>query len=128
VANPACSGLVRLAALGSQAADAAVGRREGTSRMKLTSEQLKLISDSVGERTGWDFSQMHTERAPVPWSYSDVVRRFLTRLEYVLDIGTGGGEMFLTLAPYFRKGIGIDTNPGMIEQAQQNKAVQGSKC
>ena len=93
--------------------------------MKLTSEQLKLISDSVGERTGWDFSQMHTERAPVPWSYSDVVRRFLTRLEYVLDIGTGGGEMFLTLAPYFRKGIGIDTNPGMIEQAQQNKAAQG---
>ena len=30
---------------------------------------------------------------------------------------------FLTLAPYFRKGIGIDTNPGMIEQAQQNKVV-----
>ncbi len=92
--------------------------------MKLTHEQLKLISDSVGERTGWDFSRMRAERAPALWNYPDVVRQFLTRTDYVLDIGTGGGETFLSLAPYFRKGIGVDIQPEMIEQARQNKAAQ----
>ena len=88
--------------------------------MKLTCEQLKLVSDSVGERTGWDFSRMRAERASVPWNYPDVVCQLLTHTDYVLDIGTGGGEMFLTLAPYFSKGIGIDINPEMIEQAREN--------
>jgi len=92
--------------------------------MKLTHEQLKRITDSVGERTGWDFSRLRVERAPVPWDYPDLVRQFLTQTDCVLDIGTGGGEIFLTLAPYFRKGIGIDIYPEMIEQAQQNKAAQ----
>jgi len=92
--------------------------------MKFTLEQLKQISDSVGERTGWDFSPMRAERAPVPWNYSDVVRQFLTNTDCVLDVGTGGGELFLPLAPYFRKGIGIDHSTKMIEQALQNKAAQ----
>jgi SAM-dependent methyltransferase len=92
--------------------------------MKLTYEQLKQIADSVGERTGWNFSRVHAKRAPVPWDYLDVVRQFLTPTDYVLDIGTGGGEVFLTLAPYFRKGIGIDIDPEMIEQARKNKTAQ----
>ena len=92
--------------------------------MKFTPEQLKLISDSVGERTGWDFSRMRAERAPVPWRYPDVVRQFLPQTGYVLDIGTGGGEKFLALASYFRKGIGTDISPAMIEQAQRNKTAR----
>ena len=47
-----------------------------TSYMKLAYEQLKRISDSVGERTGWDFSRVRAERAPVPWNYPDVESRF----------------------------------------------------
>jgi SAM-dependent methyltransferase len=92
--------------------------------MKLAYEQLKRISDSVGERTGWDFSRVRAERAPVPWNYPDVVRQFLAPSDYVLDIGTGGGEVFLTLAPYFEKGIGIDIYPEMIEQARKNRTIQ----
>jgi len=44
--------------------------------MELTLEQLKLISDSVGESTGWDFSRMRVERGPVPWNYADIARQF----------------------------------------------------
>lgn len=46
--------------------------------MKLAYEQLKRISDSVGERTGWNFSRVRAERASVPWNYPDVARQFLT--------------------------------------------------
>ena len=94
-------------------------------RIELTPERLKQISNSVGVRVGWDFSQMHTKRAPVPWDYSDVVRRFLAKSDCVLDVGTGGGELFLTLAPCFRKGIGIDVSAEMVEQALRNKRIQG---
>ena len=90
--------------------------------MKL--EQLKRISESVGERTGWDFGRVRAERAPVPWSYPDVVRRFLTQSDRVLDVGTGGGERFLALAPYFGEGVGIDVSSAMIEQARRNKVAR----
>ena len=43
----------------------------------------------------------------------------------VLDIGVGGGEKFLTLAASFGKGIGVDIEPEMVQQAQQNKVSQG---
>jgi len=92
--------------------------------MEITLEQLKQVSDSVGERTGWDFSRMSVERAPVPWIYFDVARQFLTETDIVLDVGTGGGELFLTLAPCFRKGVGIDSSAEMIESAQRNKTEQ----
>ena len=92
--------------------------------MELTLELLKQISDSVGERTGWDFSRMRVERAPVPWNYLDVARQFLADTDFVLDVGTGGGELFLTLAAYFGKGIGIDESAEMIENALRNKTAQ----
>jgi len=92
---------------------------------RVTLEQQKQISDSVGELVGWDFSHVRTQRAPVPWDYVDVVRQYLAPADNVLDLGTGGGEIFLTLAPCFRKGTGIDIYPEMIEQALRNKQALG---
>ncbi len=93
--------------------------------MELTLARLRQISDSVGERVGWDFSRIRTKRAPVPWKYSDLVRQFLANPDCVLDVGTGGGERFLTLAPCFQKGIGIDVSTEMIAQALRNKRTRG---
>jgi SAM-dependent methyltransferase len=92
--------------------------------MKLTAEHLKRISDSVGARTGWDFSRVRSERAPVPWEYLDVVRSYLAPDDVVMDVGTGGGEVFLTLASSFGRGLGVDHSPTMIEQARRNQAFQ----
>lgn len=39
----------------------------------------------------------------------------------MLDIGTGGGEKFLSLASHFGSGIGIDRKPEMIRIAQENR-------
>ncbi|MCK4450123.1 MAG: class I SAM-dependent methyltransferase [Anaerolineae bacterium] len=85
----------------------------------MTLEELKRIAASVGERRGWDFSCMQTDRDPVPWDYADVVRRYLQPSSRVLDIGTGGGERFLALAPHFGAGVGIDADPTMIQVAER---------
>jgi SAM-dependent methyltransferase len=88
-------------------------------------EKLKQIAESAGDLCGWDFSRVRDERGPVPWEFVDVARRTLSATDGVLDIGTGGGERFLSLAPHFRRGTGTDISPGMIRQAQKNAEAQG---
>jgi SAM-dependent methyltransferase len=83
-------------------------------------EGLKRLAASVGEPRGWDFSRMRTDRDPIPWNYADIVRRYLQPSSRVLDVGTGSGEVFLSLAPYFGTGVGIDIDPNMIQVAQEN--------
>ena len=87
---------------------------------RMTFDELKRITDSVGERRGWDFSRVRDARDPVPWDYEEVVRRYLRPTDQVLDIGTGGGERFLALAPMFGEGLGIDADPAQIQTAREN--------
>lgn len=86
----------------------------------MTLEELRRIAASVGERRGWDFSRVRDDRDPVPWEYADVVRSYLQPCSHVLDLGTGGGERFLALAPHFGAGVGIDVDPTMILVAREN--------
>lgn len=90
--------------------------------MKTTYTQAELddILQHVVPRLGWDFSRMNTVREPVPWDYVEEVKKYLDPDDDVLDIGTGGGERFITLAPYFRSGVGIDIDKEMVKTAQQN--------
>ncbi len=83
-------------------------------------EDLMLIVEAVGERSGWDFSRVRAERDPVPWDYVKLVRRYLCPEDRVLDVGTGGGELFLDVAPGFGEGVGIDFDPEMIRVAREN--------
>ena len=87
--------------------------------------ELMRISESVGEPSGWDFARVRWDRDPTPWQYDDVVRRYLARESDVLDIGTGGGEVFLGMAVHFGSGIGVDRDPGMIQVADGNRHAQG---
>lgn len=86
----------------------------------MTTDELKKIYGSVGNRTGWDFSRMKDEKDPTPWDYIEIVLRYLKSTDYVLDIGTGGGEKFIQLSKYFSKGIGIDPDKDMINTAKDN--------
>ena len=92
-------------------------------RQSMIFDELKQIADSVGTLEGWDFSRVRAGRDPILWNYVDVVNQYLQPTDQVLDIGTGGGEIFLSLAPHFGQGVGIDHNPMMIETAQQNKSA-----
>lgn len=89
---------------------------------KLNKTDLKKIYDAVGNRRGWDFSRMKTEKEPAPWDYIEIVLKYLKPSDYVLDIGTGGGEKFSELSDYFQKGVGIDPFPDMINVAKENAA------
>ena len=84
---------------------------------------IKRISDSVGERRGWDFSPVRFRRDPAPWEYSNVARRYLHQDGRVLDVGTGGGEELLKLTPYFGTGVGIDSDPDVVHVARENIPV-----
>jgi SAM-dependent methyltransferase len=48
---------------------------------------------------GWDFSHLdgRWESDPLPWDYPTLVRAYLNPSDHLLDLGTGGGEMLLTL-------------------------------
>ena len=83
-------------------------------------ETLRQLVESVEERRGWDFSPVRDAIDPVPWTWTSVVRRYLSRTQRVLDIGTGGGERFVTLAEYYGSGIGIDRDQQMVTVARQN--------
>lgn len=89
---------------------------------KINLKQLKKIYDEVGTRVGWDFSRMKDEKEPAPWDYLELVIRYIKPTDYVLDIGTGGGEKFIKLSQYFSKGVGIDPYPEMINTAKNNAA------
>ncbi|HTX28284.1 MAG TPA: class I SAM-dependent methyltransferase [Streptosporangiaceae bacterium] len=86
-------------------------------------DALDELLAHVPPRQGWDFSRMNVLREPVPWGYQDVVARYLRPDGNVLDIGTGGGELFGRLASSFGQGLGIDSDPRMIELAQASSAA-----
>lgn len=50
---------------------------------------------------GWDFSFLHgrTEEEPLPWNYQDLAADLVAHARRVLDVDTGGGEMFSSLRP-----------------------------
>src|SRR5919199_1701398 len=89
----------------------------------LSYESLRQIADGIAPIHGWDFSKMRSRRDPVPWDYQDVVRAYLNPTSQVLDVGTGGGERFLRLAPYFGSGVGVDPDPDMLRAAHENAAA-----
>src|SRR3989338_602745 len=52
--------------------------------------------------SGWNFSdfkgKMREEK--LPWDYSTMARKLIRKSNSVLDMGTGGGELFSTLGPF----------------------------
>jgi SAM-dependent methyltransferase len=57
------------------------------------------LSEEKHSFKGWDFSYLNnrTSEEPLPWSYDEIVRKYLNPNDILLDMGTGGGEYLLTL-------------------------------
>ncbi len=86
-----------------------------------TQEELATIMQSIPDRKGWNFSYMKTKSQPVPWDYTDIVKKYLTKNDTVLDIGTGGGEKFSALSSFFGQGIAVDVDEEMIRVANEKR-------
>ncbi len=69
----------------------------------MTLGELKQIVEANGKLDGYDLSHIRTGRGPVLWNYVDVARQYLKPTDRVLDIGTGGGEIFFFAGALFRQ-------------------------
>jgi SAM-dependent methyltransferase len=47
---------------------------------------------------GWDWSRCRTRMGPLGWDYVEVLRSFVPEYGRVLDVGTGGGEVYASVA------------------------------
>lgn len=85
-------------------------------------EKYERIVEEIGERSGWDFSGVSSEEvgAEVKFGYVKTVKEYLSGEEYLLDIGTGGGEVLLSLATRAKRCWGIDKDDDMVKTARCN--------
>lgn len=62
----------------------------------------RLVDDAANVALrGWDFSVLvgRTVSQPLPWDYVLLARGAAEHARRVLDVDTGGGEVFATVAP-----------------------------
>lgn len=62
--------------------------------------QAWLQEEEIAHIHGWDFSYIkdrYEEGKDLPWSYRDIIAKYLSPDMKVLDIDTGGGEFLLSL-------------------------------
>lgn len=73
-------------------------------------EQLKELwkkEESMSFK-GWDFSYLDNrwDEEKLPWSYEDILKKYLKAEYKLLDMGTGGGEFLLSLKhPYHKTSV-----------------------
>lgn len=66
--------------------------------------------DAAAPFEGWDFSYLNgrmIEREP-HWSYLDLAKAAVGRAQDILDVATGGGEIFSSLAPFPARATAVE--------------------
>ena len=76
--------------------------------------------DAMGRLNGWDFSKLRVSIDKADWDFTTEVIRRCNKNDFLLDIGTGGGEKLLEIAPSVQVAVGIDLSIDMIESAKEN--------
>lgn len=75
---------------------------------------------------GWDFSDLDLDEATTPWSYEQLARDVLTGATSALDLGTGGGEVLLSLADALPEDtVATEGWPPNLPVARRNLGVRG---
>ena len=89
--------------------------------------KYERISEEIGERSGWDFAGVNSESdvSEAPYDYVDTVKEYLSGEEYLLDLGTGGGEVLISLSGMVDRSWGIDLDDEMIQTARRNLGRSG---
>jgi SAM-dependent methyltransferase len=61
-------------------------------------ERLAAALRDTQRIRGWDWSRTNTRIGDFGWVYTDVLREHIRHSDRVLDVGTGGGEVFSAVA------------------------------
>ncbi len=78
--------------------------------MTVNVRHAQWIQDAAAPFEGWDFSYLDgrfVEGEP-PWSYLDLARAAVSRASDILDVATGGGEVFASLAPFPERATAVE--------------------
>jgi len=87
----------------------------------MASEELNQFYNRIGKEIGWDFSQVNTTSTGVKWNFYERVKQLSKPMDTILDLGTGGGENILKLAPTVAHIDAVDQSPTMIQTARSNQ-------
>ena len=89
--------------------------------MNQTEDSFETLVQQAWEHgiQGWDWSflQGRTSSASLSWDYPSLVRQRMVEAQAMLEIGTGGGELFSTLGPYPRLTLATEAYPPSVELA-----------
>lgn len=90
-------------------------------------EQWK--KDERAPLEGWDFSYLKGRRfeEQPPWDYKIMAKELVIKSKAVLDMGTGGGEVFSKFAPFPPHTIAIEGYPPNVEVARRRLEPLGVK-
>ena len=83
--------------------------------------------DAAAPFEGWDFSYLDgrlTEDEP-SWSYLDLARAAIAGSRDILDVATGGGEIFASLAPFPARATAVEGYEPNLEVARRRLAPLG---
>lgn len=89
--------------------------------------EYQKFYDAVGKVNGWEFSQLRVLADRAEWEFNNEVLKRSKITDSLLDIGTGGGENLLKIAPSVKLAIGIDLSNEMIGSAIEKLERSGQK-
>jgi SAM-dependent methyltransferase len=87
----------------------------------------ELIDAAMSEPIeGWDFSYLHgrVQEQPLPWDYPAMARELIAAARRVLDVDTGGGELFASLEPP-EGSVAVEPYRPNVDVAARNLAARG---
>jgi len=79
------------------------------------------LKDAAAPFEGWDFSYLHGrfDEAEPPWNYPALAREVVARASDILDVATGGGEVFAGLAPFPARATAVEGYVPNLEVARR---------
>jgi ubiquinone/menaquinone biosynthesis C-methylase UbiE len=79
--------------------------------------------------SGWDFSHLEGRmiQPTLPWSYTQIAKELIRKSNSVLDMETGGGETFSSLAPFPRYTIAYEGYKPNVPIAKKRLSPLGVK-
>ncbi len=85
--------------------------------------------DEKAPFSGWDFSRLKDrwEEEMPPWDYIRMAKKLVPSSTALLDMATGGGEIFATLAPFPASTFAIEGHPPNVPIAQKLLSPLGVK-
>lgn len=84
--------------------------------------------EAIAHIQGWDFSHIegrYTEETDLPWSYRDIILRYLKPEMKLLDIDTGGGEFLISLQHPYKNISATEAYPPNVELCRKTLRPMG---